>query len=212
MKINKRGLISLYLLSTFFATSASAEFVIGNYEEENDQRVFLDSNTGLEWLSLVETTNKSINEVIEMIKDNQFPGFRLASENEIIKMIDYFINDELRLSSDKSELFTTLFGLSDYNDMKYSYGLVESVEKNAVVLYGIPNQGTKMYYSHEQGYHFDYKLTAYSVYLVSDSKSTYSAINDIEYGKLISEVPKSVPAPFALTGLSLLGLGFARRK
>jgi hypothetical protein len=88
-----------YVLATIAALSFSAfshaEFVATNVYAENDQKATLDSETGLEWLDLTETFDKSYDNVINELSTT-YAGFRLPTVEEVTFMLDRYLSQNFQ--------------------------------------------------------------------------------------------------------------------
>lgn len=187
--------ISILCLGVFHPI-ANAEILDGDYLSKGDSDIFLDTNTGLEWLSINFTSGKSINEVKQSLEQGGFEGFRLATEDEIIKLWENFYNPvEGALYVGALDLYYESFGyVFGRNNVKFAYGLVENSD-GQVVLYGNREDGDISYYNYwRSDYTIDVKYEVYGVYLVSDDKISYSSIHDEYYKE--SSTPNNVNSPF----------------
>ena len=72
----------------FLSTSSRAEFISTNYLTENDNQIAFDTETGLEWLKLNVTSGKSISNVMELMNNGEYEGFRFATASEVDAIIE----------------------------------------------------------------------------------------------------------------------------
>lgn len=81
-----KGILALSI--AMVSVGAQAELVQSNWKVENDNRLMLDTSTGLEWLKLNETLNygKPSSAKNYLGEGKLFEGFRLATESEIEQM------------------------------------------------------------------------------------------------------------------------------
>jgi hypothetical protein len=85
--MNKKvaSLLGLLLLSN----AAQAELVAGDWLSEGDSQVTIDTDTGIEWLKLNNTSGMSVNQVIaELGRDGDFEGWRLPTSEEVQALIE----------------------------------------------------------------------------------------------------------------------------
>ena len=87
MLFNKKTLV---LLSSLLLTNvAQADLVTGDWISEGDSQVTIDTDTGVEWLKLNNTSGMSVNQVIaELGSDGDFEGWRLPTESEVQTLIE----------------------------------------------------------------------------------------------------------------------------
>jgi len=207
----KKTLIAMTLLLAGLSTSANAEFVTGDYLKANDSRIMLDTTSGLEWLSLSLTASKSMNNVSALIDSGGYSGFRLATEEEVVLMFDQFLTEDKNawLSVGTRDYFMDLLGKFDNT---YTYGLVKGSD-GVITMYGARTLDQTIFRDYVNPQYTDsFSYSYLSIYLVSDSGVSYSAINDSDYNATRLENAASVPAPFLLGGLGLLGLAGVRRR
>lgn len=189
--------ISLAFMLLTMSLASQAEIVSGDYIEAGDQKVSLDSQTGLEWLSITETAGFSINEISELISEGSYEGFRLATESEIRDVWDYFFYVESqRLKENGLEEYYDTFGYVYWasGTVKFSYGLVDKEDGSGVALYGNRSDGKQSYFDYQgQPYDLNHAHDAYGVYLVSEGGYTYSNLNDESYQNIQSNPHSDVP-------------------
>lgn len=77
------------MLLAGLSTNANAEFVAGDYLSANNSSVTLESTTGLEWLNLTLTVNKSINDVSALIDSGYLVSMYGARELDLNVFRDY---------------------------------------------------------------------------------------------------------------------------
>lgn len=181
----------------------------------------LDSSTGLEWVSLGETTGLAYNN-IDNILQNSFAGWRLATESEVLELMQNTIGDvsytngSAYLSGDKTDQvvnFISMMGYSYSNTM--SIGLVYSDVNSHLSIAGVTKSGAM--YAYDTSVNYNHRSSGWAeagIYLVSDGGTTLSSINDpsinIVGGTSAPESSVPLPASAGLLGLGLLG--FVRRK
>ena len=205
----KTTTMAAILLSGLFSINANAEIIKGDLYGEGDSQVVLDTETGLEWLTLPLTRNHSINSASE-----RFDGFRLATEAEVQEMFYQFLNeDQTAYTSNGKTDFMYHFGTTPLAGGTVSYGLVEQ-DDGDIVMYGARSANDYVFKAYESTLHNsrDKYNQYYSVFLVSDLGVSHSALNDSEYSAQLAGSPASVPTPFLFSGLTLLGLALGRKK
>jgi hypothetical protein len=230
MKVFKKTLIAATLLLSM--TSAQAAFVHKDWKVSGDARATLHEETGIEWLKLDNTSNRSMDEVSA---DAAFTGWRLPTRGEVNTLIGdmlsplAFNSSPVAYSGSGSPLYTGYvntwqefmsiaqtdaqhvrsFGLhTDGSGGTLMTGARKATQGSSVNSYNIFND------LFESNYSPSYKSTKYSVFLVSDGGTTLSsqldpsinANNANNANAPISDV--SAPALLGLMGL----FGFAARR
>lgn len=77
----------LAVLAISLSTSAHAALQKGDWLATGDKKVAIDTDTGLEWLTLDNTKGKSINEVISQLgTGGAYAGWRLPTESEVFAL------------------------------------------------------------------------------------------------------------------------------
>jgi hypothetical protein len=225
MKLKCTLIAATLLLSI---TSAQAAFVHKDWKVSGDARATLHEETGIEWLKLDNTSNRSMNEIST---DAAFTGWRLPTRGEVNTLIGdmlsplAFNSGPDTYSGSGSPLYTgyvntwqEFMSISQTGAQQIrSFGfhtdgsggtLMTGARKGASVdSYNIYNDLFEFAYSPS------YKDINYSVFLVSDGGTTLSSQNNPSINANNANAPiNDVPAP-ALLGLMGLGLfGFAARR
>ena len=206
----KKTIIALSLLLSGFA---QAEIVQADYLSNGDNKIFLDTNSGLEWLNINETANTSINNMKLKLANGEYAGFRMATETEIRLVWSYFFDaGTQRLNptglQDYYDAFNYVLRGSVETGVKFAYGLVDKEDGTGVALYGNRSDGRQSYYDYQgQPYSVNSEHLVYGIYLVSEQAISYSAINDLNYKAMAnaanaanaaSTAISSAPIPFAI--------------
>jgi hypothetical protein len=224
------------LLSKIFAVSAialasmsaNAELVQTDWKVAGDSLATLDDESGLEWLDVSETLNRSYNSVAESL-DGEYAGWRLPTQNEVVELFAHAfpgygnnITGYYSSGTRYNELhkFEALFGYAATGNQRRIHSLYE---KNGQLVYAgtysynygnnIKLQGTDE--SVNRDWHLTGTSAAFNTFLVSDGGTTISSINDPSLNinnanAPINNVP--LPATAALLGLGLLGFSARRKK
>lgn len=220
-----------------FSIQAQAAFVSTDWKAQGDSRATLHEETGIEWLKLPETSGMSINEVISQL-DTTFAGWRLPTKAEVTTMLSASWGINLPQTSWSSTAYNpnitthhNRLGASFVNTpgapnavhtWAYTQTYAMYLDDAGLVNYSgayYPGGTTTHAYSNtlvSGGTNPDYKLYAYSVYLVSDGGTTLSSVNDPSLNVNNPSAPVNnadVNAPATMSALMLsLGLLMRRRK
>jgi len=219
----KLALVSLLAIGSF---SANADIVKGDWKQQGDRLSFADTETGIEWLALTETTNKSINQISALF-DTTYKGWRLPTEDEVYTMMTHVFGDASKIpgvgehdniqKSDTYQFYSS-FGKSWITQNSastfYAYtsmGLHVSDDENKLLLTGVEYVDTKesrirMLQSYGNVNLFDISSRYGGVYLVSDGGYTIASLNDPSINAMNANSPANVPIGFG--GVFTLGLAF----
>jgi len=226
-------LVAIALAGVMASGSASAEFIQSDVYVAGDNKAVLDTDTGLEWMKLSETANRTVGSYMNL--DN---GWRLATPAEVTQYLYNLFDvdesdftdtaNENRLKIDvqsenlNADAAETLGWTWTHNNSpwKYAQGYVLDQDTGDIAMYGI------QYSSYAQSSAPTYlrvgeelqnatvggsRSSFASNFLVSTGGATYSSINDEEFKTI--QAAAAVPLPLmGLGALGLLGLGFSRKK
>ena len=220
--------IILSALLSLASLSANAELIDADWSAYDDSRAVIDHDSGLEWLSLLETQGMSISAVESMMDEGEaFHGWRLPTQQEVSQMLMntfgfdgnfYGINPS---DSDYSEWSNFFKG-----PYRFTYGFFRDNLGRSNVIGGLSH----IFYG------FDYvpgytSSSVVGVFLVSDGGNT---ITSLEHPELMINYPNSpinseapvigepdtsepdvsvpVAPASALLGLAMSGLMLRRKK
>lgn len=223
MNILKR--IVFFAAISLASTGVSAEVVKGDWKSAGDNLSVVDTETGIEWLSLTQTDGLSIASVQSQLLST-FSGWRLPTEAEVstmIKNVTGFESDAATVYgtqyASNTSKFINALGTTYQSNYLYSFGLALSDEQSTIT--------TSVYYSgvsHSSQYNdyairkrqgvsdnINYSHSSYGVYLVSDGGVTLSSINDPGINAMNANSPANVPIPATALLFGLGGLLFMRK-
>lgn len=85
----KHVLTKIALVTTMALTSvsANAEFIKGDWKVEGDQLTAVDTQTGIEWLSLEVTQGQSYT-YVNYVLASLYPGWRMPTSSEVVEMMN----------------------------------------------------------------------------------------------------------------------------
>lgn len=195
MKLNT--LRAALVLTALTSASASAELINADWQAANDRLAVTDTLSGLTWLDLSQTDGLSINDVQQQLTTT-FAGWRLASRDEVLTLLDHAFAGE-PLGSTRDRLLTAQ-NPGNVGTFKSRFGLTMPLPSGSQGLYlsddGTTVMGSGAYSSNmitndvTLSGDLNYRSHAYGIYLVAD-----------------------VPGPLGLgaAGLGLLALAGWRR-
>ncbi|RDH82473.1 MAG: hypothetical protein DIZ80_09280 [endosymbiont of Galathealinum brachiosum] len=94
MDINKLYIASFLVTAISIPTITNAEIVSIDWKTSGDNLITLDTSSGLEWLDLTATSNRSYNTINSSFGENQeFEGWRYATYSEVGTFWDAFGGD-----------------------------------------------------------------------------------------------------------------------
>lgn len=196
-KLLKIGLSFAILFSVF--QPAQAEFVKQGLFTANDNRVVLDTDTGIEWMSPYVNKGKSINTVIDQIAPGgELAGWRFPTLSEVEHMISQFnynytfgIQQRGLQYRKGAQDFISLFGITGSNAYE-SYAIMRfAVDGGGIIHVKVGQEvgphfepDRNMFYvqhfhvSNGATYSYDYASSKNSVWLVSDGGVSFASKSD----------------------------------
>lgn len=221
-----------------FSLTANATLINTDWLEEGDSKLVSDDATGLDWLVLTETYGLSGSEMLLLLEDGEiYDDFRYATAEETnIMMMSVlssawgvteegindagYIQNFSKYSSTEYYQdivdFTALFGIvysryaSSSDNHYHSKGLVYDETEGTLSLFGVTrriyfvkNGSYRTVFSDYGDYDLDYTSYYVGHFLVKDTQSLSNATEATE----VSE-----PSTLAIFFLSILGLGFSRKR
>ncbi|MCB5226482.1 hypothetical protein JAO78_006605 [Alishewanella sp. 16-MA] len=214
----KKLLVIATLVAGLISTQASAAFVSTDWKNAGDGFATLDTETGLEWLDLTATGNKSIDQVKSEL-GTIYMGWRIPTHQEIVNLamnlypINFSNGPHVTINENYGDqgIQHRLFGA---NLSGYYYGLYE--KNGQTFLFGRNEVNKYVWLEHLYSSSLLYKNIYAGVYLVSDGGTTLSSINDPTININNPNAPVNmadVSAPAGLAAAVALMLIFgARRK
>lgn len=224
------------LMGLLSISSAQAAIVNGDWLQYGDNLANLDTETGIEWLKIKETSALSIADVKSML-DGKYAGWRLPNEEEVVTFFNhllpqkpavagsYIAGDRDSIASDYNYALAKLSnshssftnGWWGYNSANYYLGLHQGNDGklfySGVHTETSPNQGFSRYYlANEINGDENYSNIEFSVFLVSDGGATISSKDDPERNAINPNSPYNVPFSGALFGIGLAFMGLSSRK
>jgi hypothetical protein len=210
---------TLLLGTIALASMASqAELMETDWKNIGDGNATLDTETGLEWLDLTETTPMYYDLVVEQL-DTTFSGWRLPTETEIKELYAHAFSNYDPQSSATSIAATTTD--KENWDSLFSDDIVKGMaiylSDNGTLRQTGMWSGTlytTLYGSTVSG---GYGHSQYGTFLVSDGGTTLSSLANPSLNANNPNAPTggtSVPLPATglLLGLALTGFGVSRKK
>jgi hypothetical protein len=170
-----KSVIKLALITSalLFANPSSADFVKKDFQEEGDQLILLDTDTGIGWLNLNVTKNLSYYEVLALLETDAYAGFRQALRSDVDLMIDSLFDGAVNTartfnSFEGSELVDTYAdAFTDGQSYKY--------DANLETLGGVTAIEIVTQYDSEYAYSY------YAQYNVKDESGYFFASDNYTY-------------------------------
>jgi hypothetical protein len=224
MKLKATFIAATLLLSI---TSAQAALVESDWKNAGDEQVVLDTDTGIEWLKLNNTTNMSYNDVLASTSNaSTLDGWRLPNPDEIdtlmtnmVLLTDVARDTQFSNKQYAVNIWSGHMGLtySDRGD-QYSLGLSKN-ENGELATTGSVSNNLRLIQNQlvaPSTWSDELAPTGYGWLLVSDGGVTLSSQLDpsinANNANNANAPTANVSAP-ALLGLMSLGLfGFAARR
>lgn len=153
----KKTIALLAALVITLSTSAHAALQKGDWLVAGDQKVAIDTDTGLEWLTLNNTKGKSINDVVAQLEaGGAYEGWRLPTESEVFTLTQ--------------KLYGYTVGQNN-QDTSYNSGVVwewkGGARQNAILSYA-NMLGLTSYVQGYDGNGTNYTYRSYGLYLNSN--------------------------------------------
>lgn len=227
MKILKIAIV-LSLASLSFASNS--EMLSIDYKTEGDNKVTLDSETGIEWLDLTVTNRLSINTLRSMLH-NELVGWRFPTVDEVTtffknslpsqELTGSPLNQMIRDDGPELNKLGQYLGYNHiYNGRETTYGLYINDNNNdfngtEVLMAGVrtdENISHRLYLNSNTSLNKDSIHSNYGVFLVSDGGYSISSIKNPELNANNPNSPANVPLSASFTLLSIGILFSLRRK
>jgi hypothetical protein len=144
----------LAVLAISLSTSAHAALQKGDWLATGDKKVAIDTDTGLEWLTLDNTKGKSINDVISQLgAGGAYAGWRLPTESEVFALTN--------------KMYGSTVGQND-QDTSYQGNIVwawRGDSRQVAMMNYINMLGLTNYVQGYDQYGINYTYTSYGLYL-----------------------------------------------
>lgn len=113
-KIRLLGAVCAIMI-TLIATPANAEFVEVDLFRTGDKLLTRDTVTGLEWLDLTETTNLSVNDIVNGVNNTWYQDFQYATRGQYATLKDNVLSQE---GDDSQNIFALMqmIGITFFSD------------------------------------------------------------------------------------------------
>jgi hypothetical protein len=207
------------------SAGASAELIKGDWKSVNDNLSVVDTETGVEWLSLTQTHGMSLNQA-ETLLNSTFDGWRLPTSQEVLTLMrNTFTSHTIEssplnyngyLGNAESQQFTEMLGSVMVGGKdKYSLGYIKDNSTGTNLVSGSVyklNSAIELYSNSISGGGSDTSHYAYGVFLVSDGGTTLASINNPELNANNVNNTVPLPATLGLLSLAIAGLSFRRKE
>jgi len=213
-----------------FSAGANAELISTDFENEGDNLVTLDTDTGLEWLDLSLTRNQTMRNVDSILAGPVNQGvWRLPTEEEVNNLIRSIVFPDTTAENYAGSISTddlsriagvmNMLGISGTSgNTVFSMGLFNSASGVAAAGFytiGSNPEGSGNYVAYKEwlaGALTDTtRDTSLGVFLVSDGGASFGSLNDANISQYQAPTISDVPAPAMLSGLGFLLLGLRRK-
>jgi MYXO-CTERM domain-containing protein len=231
-------LIITLFTALLLTQQVNAELVASDWALENDRKVLLDTDTGIEWLKLSTTVGQTDAQITAgMASGGIYEGFRAATASEVQTLALTFdpnvttnswysgTRSADRAGFDAGQSWITLMGQTSF-DNTYIVSFYEYLTASIGRIHNTTNSHTgsirrttsvstsKSMTSHLAYYSNPAKRDVSGVFLVSDGGATYSSQLDPSLNINNPNAPVSNvsgPAFLGLFGFGALALGVRRR-
>lgn len=227
-------------LLSFTSFSSNAGWLHTDYLVDGDKKASLDTETGLEWLKLNNIKGMSLDSILEETSyGGSLSGWRLPTEDEVTVLMNglyrrsgvTFETGEYQAETGDSKMSSWFTFMGTNKKTSYIYD-ANHPSSYKLYTYGITikedgSLSRNGYYSNERyvygtdwvfnggiSYSSDEAISdIYSYFLVSDGGTTLSSKENPELNINNPNAPvNDVPMSTFLYGVSLLGVGFLKRK
>ena len=152
-----------------------------DWKSAGDNRVFLDTKTGIEWLKLSETSAKSV-ATVESEISTLYNGWRIATMDEVENLIAYIDHiawraDNYQVTLDKNQALAFKDSIGGYLGKYY-------LNSTQVTFAGVYTGGTHVYFNRwgmtpsSVSAYYTVPASDTGVFLVSEGGTTYSSQNN----------------------------------
>jgi hypothetical protein len=219
--IVKAGLLTVALSGM----AAHATFVNTDWLNQGDQKVSLDTDTGIEWLKTVPRNGESFAQTIALL-NTTYAGWRLPTEDEVHTMMLNTFDTPAKYSNfnpTNTNGYNWLASVLGYaNNGNFTFSGAAEVggyyQDDAGFIRIAEHWNGGIYYG-TQAVSVNYAHGAMAPFLVSDGGLTFSSLEDPTINSNnpnapINQAVEDVNAPFAfgLLGLGLLSFAGLRRR
>jgi MYXO-CTERM domain-containing protein len=198
------------------AFGAQAGFTKTDWNAVGDNLVTVDSSTGLEWLNLTATDNKSVSMVQEQMS-TIYAGWRLPTNAEVVAMMSNMFNvpsSSLEFNTMTARSPSQLNSGANYFAKMMSNG-ASTTANHLGFYYDEDNvlRVTGVYLNDYGTYSFIVGLESADVYNYNSTLTGISNVGGVFLVKdSVSIEPEPVPSPLGLGLLGLLGVALASRR
>lgn len=227
-----KNILKKLLISTvvvFMSSGANASLIKGDWQEQGDNLSVVDTVTGMEWLSMTETIDMSINDVSAEL-NSTYAGWRLPTTEEVDGLLNnfYYTNMQsiyLNVRKYYYDVISDKMGRTTIGGQAFSMGRYLNTPDNIfgpydVLMAGISRFNTynnQIYRAHRQDGDMDTHDITSGVFLVSDGGATLASLNNPSINANNTNPPYNalkvpVPASFTLFGIGLIGFLVKRKK
>lgn len=210
--------ISVATLLTVISLGANANFIKGDWLSIGDNLSVVDTDTGIEWLSVDQTNGKSIATVQDQLSTT-YLGWRLPTRAEVGEMMGnmYLFTDSSgaseKLTAQDSSVFSEAMGFSSATAFSSAFHLNDEIStfvgSSQILMSGFSGTDITRNSNTSGIVHMNFAHAEIGVYLVSDGGVTISSISDPSIN-IVPTVPE--PLTLGLFGLALAGMSVRRQE